>query len=674
LDTATILDYAVQIAEGLSRAHAKQIVHRDIKSDNIMVTEDGLVKIMDFGLAKLRGVSTLTKEGSTLGTLGYISPEQLHGTDPDQRTDIYAFGVLLYEMVAGRLPFQGSHEAALMYEITNSTPLRLTAQRPEVDPRFEQMVFRCLEKDREKRYQSIQEVVAVLREIRGSASVSQVMPGGARAATRRRMPRRKILYAAILGLIIVAIVGLVIFLPRHGEAIDSIAVLPFENQNHDPDAEYLSDGIAEQIMNSLSQIPTVRVIPRSTVFAYKAKNLSAQAVGEELKVKSVLTGRVLLRKNNLIVQTELIDVNRQAQLWGEQYTRTITDLLGLQEDIAKQISSNLRLRLSGEQERRLAKRYTENADAYQLYLKGNFFVLKASPDGLAKGLDLFNQALALDSNFALPYLGRAYYYAIATDFYLAPREAMPLLKENATRALAIDDELSDAHTWLAWYYLWYEYDWAKSEKEFLRAIELSPGSRSAHEYYSWLLCAQGRSEESIREAGKAAELDPLSAEATSMDGLMLYYAHRYEEALAKIQKSSELDPDYPLFTLVQGLCLTQQGRFAEGIAALRRSHAVFAAPWTYARVAYAEAKTGHTSRARAMLDTLRVQSTSAYVASDIVASVYVALGDTEEALHFLDKAYQERTGWLIWLKIDPIWDPIRADPRFQALLKTMNLH
>jgi serine/threonine protein kinase/Tfp pilus assembly protein PilF len=667
-----VVNYAIQIAEGLGHAHRNQIIHRDIKSDNVMLTGEGKIKITDFGLAKLRGANQLTKTGSTIGTLAYMAPEQIQGENVDARADIFSLGVVIFEMLTGTMPFRGEHEAAIMYSILNEDPQPIEQINSSVPPELIQIVKGTLAKNPDARYQSMQDVVRDLSEFQSSASVSS-----ASVRNEKRKPNSvKLFRPAILvpALVVLAAVvaGLVFF--GHGDAtIDSIAVLPFVNQSHDPDAEYLSDGITEQIINTLSQIPSVRVIPRSTVFSYKGKAIQAQAIGEQLKVKAVLTGRVLQRGDNLNIQTELIDVGRQSQLWGEQYTRKMTDLLELQGDIASQISSNLRLRLTREEKKKLARRYTENNEAYQLYLKGKFLIQKITPEDVSKGLELLQQSLKLDPNFPLPYIGIAYYNLIATDFYISPAEAMPEVEKNARRVLELDPDISEAHTFLASYELWYDWDWATAEKEFLRAEALNPNSCAAPEFYSWLLITQHRTAEALQQAAEAAKLEPLSVEPQAFYALMLLFARRYDESLVELQKASELDPNYPFVFLIRGLLYAQQGKTSEEITLFRKAHELFAAPWSHARLAYGFARSGKKTEALAILDSLKNEEKTKYVSWDMVASVYVALGDKDKAFEYLEKGYQERAGWMIWLKVDPIWDPLHSDRRFEALTKKMNL-
>lgn len=677
------LTYALQIGEALHEAHDKGIVHRDIKCENIMVNSKNQVKVMDFGLAKLKGSLKLTRTSSTVGTLAYMAPEQIQGGEVDARSDIFSFGVVLFEMLTGHMPFRGEHEAAMMYSILNDEPESVQMTRKEVSADIDRIIRRALEKDPEDRYQHIDDMVSELRRSqKQSTRISRPTPGempvrptsgvvaesqeagssvsGTRAPVQpKNRVRQLVVVGGVCAFLVAGYLGYVSFFGKP-PSIDSIAVLPFTNVGADLDTEYLSDGITESLINTLSQLSNLTVMSRSSVFHYKGKEVDPLKAGKELGVKAVLVGRVIQRGENLQISTELVDVSNNTHLWGEQYTRKMTDILELQEDITKHISFNLRLRLSGEEMKKLAKRYTENTEAYQLYLKGNFLIQKATPEALAKGLELLNQALKLDANFALPYIGRAYYYAIATDFYIAPREAMPEVMKDAKRALELDEELSEAHNWLGWYYLWYEFDWLRAEKEFQRSIEINPNSHLGHEYYSWLLIARQRTDEAIREARKGAELEPLSPEPQAMYALVLFFAHRFDESLIQLQKVSELDPNYPFYSMFTGFCFIQQGKFSEAVALLRRSHDLFAAPWSHARLAYAYAKSGKMGEARAILDTLRNQQRKVYVASDIVASVYVALGEKEKALEYLEKGYEERAGWMIWLKVDPIWDPVRS--------------
>lgn len=666
------LAYALHIGAALHEAHDAGIVHRDIKSENIMVNSKNQVKVMDFGLAKLKGSLKLTKTSSTAGTLAYMAPELIQGGEADARSDIFSFGVVLFEMFAGHLPFRGEHEAAMMYSIMHDEPEQLQASRNDVPAGLDRIIRRALEKDPGKRYQHIDEMMSALRGAATPSTGTSLMAPVASPGRPSAWFRRALVGGAACALLVAGYLAYTSFSGKH-QSIDSIAVLPFVNAGADAETEYLSDGITESLINTLSQLSNLTVMSRSSVFHFKGKDVDPAAAGKELGVRAVLLGRVTQRGDNLQISTELVDVSNNSHLWGEQYTRKMSDILNLQEDIARQISSNLRLRLSGDEMRKLAKRYTENTDAYQLYLKGNFLIQKATPEALAKGLELMDQAIRLDPNFPLPYLGRAYYNAIMTDFYAAPRDAMPKVRDDAARALELDEELSEAHNWLGMYYYWYEFDWSRAEKELLRSIQLNPNSHLGHQYYGWLLIARQRTDEAIRESRTAAELEPLSPEPQALYGLVLYDAHRYDESLAQLHRISELDPNYPFYSMFVGFNDIQKGKYAEALALLQKSHQLFEAPWSQARVAYAYAMSGQKREALAILDSLRVTSRTRYVASDIVATVYVAFGDNGKAIEYLEKAYEERAGWLIWLKVDPIWDPVRQDPRFEALLRRMGL-
>jgi serine/threonine-protein kinase len=673
-DAQDAVALAIQIGEALQEAHAKGIVHRDIKADNIMLTSKGQAKVMDFGLAKLKGSLKLTKTSSTVGTLAYMAPEQIQGGEADPRSDIFSFGVLLFEMLSGRLPFRGEHEAAIMYSIVNEEPQPLEQFNKNVPAGLSRVLERALEKNPDARYQSMQEAVSDLSLLRQGVALPASSARGAARKPVRAGPRllRPIIWVPSL-LVLVAAVAALFLTDRGGTAIDSIAVLPFANAGDNKDLEYMSDGITESLINSLSEVGSLRVLPRSTVFQFKGQEARAQAIGKELGVKAVLTGRIVPRADKLNIQVELIDVQKEAQLWGEQFNRPMSDFLAVQQEIAGTISQKLQLKLSGTEKVKLLKQYTANNEAYQLYLKGNFFIQKSTPDGLAKGYELMNQAVRLDPKFPLPYVGIAYYYAVATDFTLAPAIAMPELKKATDRALEADDQLAQARAMSGWYDLWYVWNWNGAREQLLAAIDLNPNEYLPHWFYSLYLAAQGKFDESVLEGKRCAELQPLSPEEVSFYGLMLYYAGRFDEAAAQEQKAIDLDPNYPFGYLFMGYYDVQKGDFPKAVGEYRKAYDLFSCPWTLARLGYAHARAGNRKEAARVLDSLKEQAKRMYVASDIVASIYVALNDREHAFEYLQKGYEERAGWMIWLGVDPIWNPLRTDPRFSALLKKMGL-
>ncbi len=672
--TDDAITIAIQIGEALQEAHSKGIVHRDIKADNIMLTSKGQAKVMDFGLAKLKGSLKLTRTSSTVGTLAYMAPEQIQGGEADVRSDIFSFGVVLFEMLTGKLPFRGEHEAAIMYSIVNEEPQPIEQSNKNVPSGLTQILKRALEKNPDARYQSMQDVVNDLSLLQSGGSLPSASTHREGRSRYTGIPKllRSVILIPVLGVLGAVVAGLLL-LGRGDTTIDSIAVLPFENVSKNKDLEYMSDGITESLINSLSEVASLRVLPRSSVFQFKGQETQAQRIGKELGVKAVLTGRVVLRGATLNVQVELIDVQKQAQLWGEQYNRPMSDFLAVQQEIAGTISEKLRLRLSGTEKKNLLKQYTENNEAYQLYLKGNYFIQKSTPEGLAKGYDLLNQAIKLDPNFPLPYVGIAYYYAIATDFSLAPAIAMPELKKATDRALQADEHLAQARAMSGWYELWYTWNWNSANEQLRSAIDLNPNEYLPHFFYSWYLSAWGKFDESIEEGKRLVELQPLSPEVYTFYGLMLYYAGKYDDAIAQCQKALDLDPNYPIAHLFLGFCDIQKGNFAKAVGEYQKAHALFDCPWTLARLGYAHARAGNRKEAATILDSLKQQAKRMYVASDIVATIYVALGDYDRAFEYLQKGYEERAGWMIWLRVDPVWNPLRDDPRFSALLKKMDL-
>jgi TolB-like protein/Flp pilus assembly protein TadD len=449
-----------------------------------------------------------------------------------------------------------------------------------------------------------------------------------------------------------------------------VAVLPFVNAGNSPDTEYLSDGITESLMDSLSELPNLKVMSHSAVFRYKGKEADARAVGRELGVRAVLTGRVTQRGDNLSVSAELVNVEDNSHLWGEQYHRKLADALAVQNEIATQISDKLRLRLSSDQKTRLAKRQTDNPEAYQLYLKGRFYYGKFTPEGIAKGLDYFRQAIALDPNYALAYGGIAYIYALKDDVDMAPRDAMPKAKEAALKAVALDDTLAEGHVELGSVHFQYDYDWPAAERELRRAVELNPNYAPAHEILAWFLALMGRPEGAVEHARRSVALDPVSMENAGMLGWDLYFARRYDEAVVELRKAIDLQPESGAFYNYLGQAYAQQGRFAEAIAVHQKGQPGVVVP--LAELARDYALAGRAAEAHQALADLLASAKRQYVSKYAIAVAYAGMDDKNQALDHLEQAYQDRSFWMAFLKVDPEMDGLRSEPRFQDLMRRIN--
>jgi eukaryotic-like serine/threonine-protein kinase len=679
------LDLAGQIAEGLEKAHEKGIIHRDVKSDNIMVTTDGRAKIMDFGLAKLKGVSKLTKAGSTVGTVAYMSPEQVEGLETDHRTDIFSFGVVLYEMLAGHVPFRAAHETAMMYEIINVEPPSLMEQHKGIDPEVNRVVMKCLEKDREERYQSMREVAVDLkryrrdsegRRMRRKPDAREALPIPKPASSKGRLNANWLkISLAVLGAIALIGLGIYLFIPK-ATSINSIAVLPFENVGADPNTEYLSDGITESLINTLSQLSYLSVRSRTSVFHYKGKDVDPIKAGKELGVKAVLVGRVNQRGDNLQISTELVDVSNSNHIWGGQYNRRLSDILTVQEEISREMSQQLSVKLVGEDEKKLTKHPTDNTEAYQLYLKAKFHWNKRTVDDLRKAVDYFNEAIEKDPKFALAYAGLASTYSILPNYSLLPqKEFMPKAEAAAQKALELDGTLAEAHTVLASIKETYQWDWDGADKEFRRALELDPNFPTAHHWYANFLEGQGKLTEALSETKRAQELDPLSPVISATVGEVLFYMARYDLAIEQFNKALELDRN-ALWALVDlGYLHAQQGRFDEAIRDLQRVRQIAGEddPYGAGELGNVYARAGKKEEAMKILNQLLEFSTKDHAVAAQIAIVYAGLGDNDKAFAWLEKGCAERNPQLEFLKVDPVWANLRSDPRYTAMLKRIGL-
>jgi serine/threonine protein kinase/TolB-like protein/Tfp pilus assembly protein PilF len=886
-----VLDVSIQVAGALSAAHAAGIVHRDIKPENIMIRRDGYVKVLDFGLAKLTEQRTAsspsaltiaeTGPGIVIGTVTYMSPEQARGLKVDERTDIFSFGVVLYEMLAGRAPFGGPTPSDVIVAILDREPQPLARTLPEASPEMQRVISKALDKDRDTRYQTITDLLADLRGLRrrlefedvdlrvtarsetphgdslemttrAEAQTVQVRSGGrttndAPAAETLLLDANQPSTPEIAHVLFMDLVGfskhrinqqsylqqklteivsetdefqraqknnqlickstgdgmaLVFFVDpeapvrcalqisrsllgnrdvelrmgvhsgpilrtvdanrqkdvagsginiaqrvmdcgdaghillsktmadvlteigdrseqmddlgttkvKHGvevhlfnlytaelgnpnrplglilpaiiqpsssgsrrAPIDSLAVLPLANVSTDASMEYLSDGITESIINTLSQLPQLKVMARATVFRYKGREVDAEEVKLELNVRAVMMGRVLQFGDNLVIKIELIDTADGSQLWGEQYKRKAADIFEVQEEISKEISEKLKLKLTGEEKKLLGKRYTDDTEAYRLYLKGRFCLSKTTQEALNNAIKHFRQAIDLDPDYALAHAGLAdAYYALSSN-HLPANEAMPKARAAAEQALRIDETLAEAHASLGLVKAFYEWDWAGAEGEYKRAIELNPGYASAHHWYGWYLALMGRLNESIVVVKRASELDPLSLEITTDLGLSFFFARQYALAIEQFEKAIEMDPNSIWTRFFMGWAREQKGDYAEAIEEYRRAARLDDSPLIMAALGHTFVMAGQRDEAQRVFEEMKQMAESRHVSPYHFAIIHAALGERDEAFEWLEQCYRARSEALVWLKVDPRLDTLRTDPRFIDLQRRVGL-
>ncbi len=685
LPVGTALSIAHQIAEGLGEAHKLGIVHRDLKPGNIMIDKDGQAKVMDFGIARSLLGKGLTGEGAIIGTPEYMSPEQVEGKEADQRADIYALGIILFEMVTGRLPFEGETPFSIATKHKTEPPPIPKKLVPQIPEGLNKLILRCLEKDRAKRYQTAEELIADISAVEQALPVTdRVLPVRKPLSSRELTVKLSLKKVLIPGLAVVAVViialALRLLLPRHSQplsvgAVDSIAVLPFENLSRDSSQDYFSDGMADELISKLYVISSLRVPPFRSIKDYRATKKTYREIAAELKVKTILDAGVLRVGDRVRITAKLIDPATERPLWTGNYERELKDILALQSEISQAIVREIRVQVTPQESEQLKTARRVDPEAYEACLRGIYFANKWTADGIKKAIAQFQHSIDIDPAFASAYAGLAGAYKWSAMMGLsATNEAFPRARAAAQKALGLDEHLAEAHIALAAVMCLFEWNWAGAEQEYRQAITLNPSSSEAHFGYGFYLTDMGRTDEAINETKRALDLDPLTPTTSLELGWVLYYARRHDESIAQLKKTLDLAPeDLGYAHMELSWNYAQKRMYPEAVAECRR--AIRLSPDDQVVLGscggiYGLA--GERTEALKCLESLKGLLARGYADPYNIAMLYDGLGEDDCTLEWLERAYRERSVSLCGLRMEIFSDRLRSNPRFQELLRRMN--
>jgi serine/threonine protein kinase/tetratricopeptide (TPR) repeat protein len=672
------------VSEGLAAAHARGIIHRDLKPENVFITVEDRVKILDFGLARMpespawpdADGETLTRPGTVMGTVGYMSPEQASGEKTHETSDIFSLGCIFYEMLTGRPPFVREKAADTFVAILREDPLPIGDLVGGVPEGLVALINRCLEKEPRRRVQSAHDFGLALTDVLEHATE----PLPKRATASSPPPATSLLRGAFLLAGIVAIVVLARYRSGHAPdpvrpRISSLAVLPFVNASGDPKLDYLGDGITETVINNLSPVVGLKVMSRNSAFFYKGKHIVAQELWSDLGVEAVVTGRVVEKDDELVVSVELVDAQDDRQVWGERYDRKLANLSEIERDLSRQISDRLKVTLTGEDELRLRRESTVNPEAHRLYLQGRYALNLRTPDGMKTGIRFFEQAAEKDPSYAPAYGAIAEAYLLLGGVYevMPPNEAMPRARAAAEKALSLDESLADVHACLGMVEHEFYWDWKHGEEELKRAVSLNPNSSVAHRWYGQSLGYRGRFLEAEGQLARAVDLDPLSLVAKSDQALLAWEERNPDLAISRSRKILELDPNDVLGNLLLGLAFEEKGDFKSAIASLEKAKSLYGMWAVIGGLGHAYARSGRQADADHLISGLQQLSVKRYVPATPFIFIYLGLRNYDQALRYIGRAMETRTSYVIMMQAIPQFDAIRSDARYRKYMEQVGL-